>query len=484
MDSSPQMENEGAEDCTSTSIYLSCKEDSTTSSLPFPTLEDSQSDLNKMLEPVNQLPIKTGKDVDIANRCNRALSSPNTEDKENVFPEIGDGSSTSLSADKGMKYKKLTGEGLKDDGKKLEVNASPLDLINATNDNLLVKKLVVDAKVKSEPDKMKPTAVIRNAYLPTKKFAKKLPSGQKYKKKVKILDKQDVTLDPEVEVGHLVEKMSQISVRLQRKTATTGSFKKINKKSPIPSKAGEKRRVSFSQHMSIVMKTTLNTVARKSARKRVLGAATQQQQRIIIRSTKSGEVKQFAKNVGTTRKNMLPRAANATDKAPAAQIFPSKKPKLSKLESLKHSKVGDMSDSKTAPANTKPEGKFVCKTCNQRFRVKSLLAAHKRLHELDTNPPKCIKRFGSENKCEYCDKKFALLGTLTMHLLRYCEKIPLLEKRKLHVFLSKQHSDASSSNATPSASCTFNIGHRTFRSPIRPTPDKKNVIKKMKIKKM
>ncbi|KAI9590119.1 uncharacterized protein LOC119642815 [Glossina fuscipes] len=426
MDSSPQMENEGAEDCTST-----------TSSLAFPTLEDSQSmrsDLNKMLEPVNQLPIKTVKDVDIANRCNRALSSPNTEDKENIFLEIGDGSSTSLSVDKGMKYKKLTGEGLKDDGKRLEVSAPPLDLINATNDNSLVKKLVVDAKVKSEPDKMKPTVVIRNMYLPTKKFAKILPSGQIYKKKVKIPDKQDVILDPEVEVCHLVKKMLQISARLQRKTATTGSLKKINKKSPIPSIAGEKRRVSFSQHMSIVVKTTLNSVEQKSARKRVLGAATQQQQRIIIRPTKSGEVKQFAKNVGTTRKSMLPRAANATDKAPAAQIFPSKKAKLSKLESLKHSKVRVMSDSKTAPAYTKPEGIFVCKGCNQKFRIKSLLDGHKRLHELDTNPPKCIKRFGSENKCEYCDKKFALLGTLTMHLLRYCEKIPALKKRKLQRF--------------------------------------------------
>uniref|UniRef100_A0A1A9UJZ2 C2H2-type domain-containing protein n=1 Tax=Glossina austeni TaxID=7395 RepID=A0A1A9UJZ2_GLOAU len=640
MNSSPQMKNEDAEDCTNTSMYLSCNEESTLSSFAFQTLETTLEDpqlydesmesdqyLNKTLEPLNQLPflpIKTVKDVDIApvtplrplaenlqlknswlalsstpsqeqllktvdvtrgsepNRCmdlrlafqdmhknklsNRALSSLNTEDKENVLPEIDNGSSASSSAattiieenplqisaaevktmpdtkeeiqvakdgdtagyekgyeslsekkleyeerpeDKGMKYEELTGEGSKDDGKRLEVSASPLDVIKTTDGDSLVKNVDTKVEAKRNSDKMKPSAIAHSTNLPSKKPSKILPPGQIYQNKLKIPDKQDVTLDPEVDVCKLINKMLRMSDKQQKKTvkAADGAMKKINEK-PMPSIAGEKRRVSFSQHMSIVVKTTLNSPARKLARKSILGGTTHQPRRSIM-PTKSGDVTQLAKTIGTTRKSMLPRAAKTIDKAMAAKIFPPKKEKLNKLESsTKHSKVEVMTNSKTtvlsAPANTKPEATFVCRVCNEKFLIKSLLDAHKRSHEPDINPPTCLKRpsmvptktggsiFGCENKCKYCDKKFALLRALHIHLLQNCPKIPPVDKRKLeltemdhvekaqlpNVFHSKQHSNASSSNATPRASCNFNTGRRTFRSPTRPIPHTKNVNRK------
>lgn len=638
MDSSPQMKNDDAVDCTNTSMYLSCNEESTLSSFAFKTLETTLEDpqlydesmgsdqyLNKTLEPLNQspfLPIKTVKDVDIApvtplrplvenlrlknswpsstptkeqllktvdvtrgsdaNRCmdlylafqdmqknklsNRALNSLNTENKENVLPEIDDGSSASSSAattiieehplqisaaevktmpdtkeeiqvardgdtagyekpeDKEMKYEELTGEALEDEGKRVEISASPLDVIKTTDGDslgkqkndikiflymiqickILVKNVDTKVEAKRSSDKMKPSAIAYDTNLQSKKPSKILPPGQIYQNKLKIPDKRDVTLDPEVDVCKLINKMLRMSDKQQKKTVKAADgAKKINEKPPMPSIAGEKRRVSFSQHMSIVVKTTLNSPARKLARKSILGGATQQQRRSIM-PTKSGDVTQFVKSVGTSRKSMLPRAANAIDKATAAKVFPPKKENMIKLESsTKHSKVGVMSNSKTtvlsAPANTKPEGTFVCRVCKEKFLIKSLLDAHKRSHEPDINPPTCLKRpskvptktggsiFGAENKCKYCDKKFALLRALHIHLLQNCSKIPPVDKRKLQltemdhvekaqlpIFQSKQHSNASSSNATPRSTCNFNIGRRNFRSPIRPIPDTKS----------
>uniref|UniRef100_A0A1B0A908 C2H2-type domain-containing protein n=1 Tax=Glossina pallidipes TaxID=7398 RepID=A0A1B0A908_GLOPL len=621
MDSSPQMKNDDAENCTNTSMYLSCNEESALSSFAFQTLETTLEDpqlygesmgsdqfLNKTLEPLNQssfLPVKTVKDVDIApvtplrplaenirmkkswfalsstpskeqllktvdvtrgsdaNRCmdlclafqdmhknklsNRSLSLFNTENKENVLPEIEDGSSASSSAattiieanplqisaaevktmadtkeeiqvardekkleyeakvdetpqDKGVKCEELTAARLEDEGKRVEVSASPLDVIKTTDGDSLVKNVDTKVEAKRSSDKMKPSAVAYDTNLQSKKPSKILPPGQIYQNKLNIPDKRDVTLDPDVDVCNLINKMLRVCDKQQKKTvkAADGATKKINEKPPMPSIAGEKRRVSFSQHMSIVVKTTLNSPARKLARKSILGGATQQPRRSIMPT----------KSVGTTRKSMLPRAANTIDKATAAKIFPPKKEKLNKLESsTKHSKVGVMSDPKTtvlsARANTKPEATFVCGVCKEKFLIKSLLDAHKRSHEPDINPPTCLKRhsmvptktggsiFGAENKCKYCDKKFALLRTLNIHLLQNCAKIPPVDKRKLQltemdhvekaqlpIFHSKQQSNASSSNATPRASCNFNIGRRTLRSPIRRIPDTKNVDKK------
>ncbi|KAH8288482.1 hypothetical protein KR054_003223, partial [Drosophila jambulina] len=103
------------------------------------------------------------------------------------------------------------------------------------------------------------------------------------------------------------------------------------------------------------------------------------------------------------------------------------------------------SGQKIAPVLPKPPAKsspviFNCKTCEATFRVKSLLTVHERMHSLAENGPKAVKRLasapttgpsGSQNRCKYCDKNFALERALHIHLMEKCDKIPPGEKRKL-----------------------------------------------------
>nr|XP_017035802.1 uncharacterized protein LOC108084201 isoform X2 [Drosophila kikkawai] len=103
------------------------------------------------------------------------------------------------------------------------------------------------------------------------------------------------------------------------------------------------------------------------------------------------------------------------------------------------------SGQKLAPMLPKPQAKsssviYNCKTCEATFRVKSLLTVHERMHNLSENGPKAVKRLasasatgssGSQNRCKYCDKNFALERALHIHLMEKCDKIPPGEKRKL-----------------------------------------------------
>ncbi|XP_039947639.1 uncharacterized protein LOC120766300 isoform X2 [Bactrocera tryoni] len=102
-------------------------------------------------------------------------------------------------------------------------------------------------------------------------------------------------------------------------------------------------------------------------------------------------------------------------------------------------------NTKTRPIVTaKPDSIFVCKVCGCKFSLKSLLDAHKRSHEGDGVPAfvkktatsaastaSSITHSNNGNKCRYCDKKFALLRALHIHLLQNCPKIPPNDKRKL-----------------------------------------------------
>ncbi|KAH8264392.1 hypothetical protein KR038_008150, partial [Drosophila bunnanda] len=103
------------------------------------------------------------------------------------------------------------------------------------------------------------------------------------------------------------------------------------------------------------------------------------------------------------------------------------------------------SDQKIVAMLPKPPAKispviFNCKTCEATFRVKSLLTVHERMHNLTENGPKAVKRLasasatsasGPQNRCKYCDKNFALERALHIHLMEKCDKIPPGEKRKL-----------------------------------------------------
>uniref|UniRef100_A0A1A9WU81 C2H2-type domain-containing protein n=1 Tax=Glossina brevipalpis TaxID=37001 RepID=A0A1A9WU81_9MUSC len=475
----------------------------------------------------------TFKEMDGNKPSNFDLNSLPSENKENVFPNIDEGSSVSSLVEiattviEGSSHE-ISAECLPDIKKQLQVTtydgieekkALGADVTKTTDNSSsdIDKNIVENIEMKRDSNEMKTsTLTLHGGNLPSKKPSKILPPGQIHRQRLDINDKLDVTLDPEEDVCKLINKMLKISGKSDNKEEKKIRMEphavkqKISEKAhPMPMTVDrEKKRTSFSHRMSIVVKTTLNSPARSMARKSILGSTMHQPRRSVIPThTKGSKVNQVAKaaDVGATRKSMLPKAANFIDKT----RFPSQLKKLGKLESLTKNSCNGIKNqdpkSKAVLSSTsaKPEATFVCHVCKEKFTLKSLLDAHKRTHEEDINPVTCFKRlstipaktagsiFGSENQCKYCDKKFALLRALHIHLLQNCPKIPPGDKRKLqltemdhvqkaqlpNVFANKSSSTPSNS-VTPRLSCNLNVAQRTFKSPLKPTLNYKNTNRK------
>eukprot|EP00099_Drosophila_melanogaster_P009688 NP_001262434.1 uncharacterized protein Dmel_CG8478, isoform E [Drosophila melanogaster] len=173
------------------------------------------------------------------------------------------------------------------------------------------------------------------------------------------------------------------------------------RRSYLPTTTAETRTYSFKQRMSVVVKTTLNSPARK-------------------RSVGGG--------VSLSRRSCLPV---------------SKLTKSSIRKSLAVTSVRSPEKIASKPAKTStksiPEKVFSCKNCSTTFRVKSLLDVHMRMHDPVDNGANTLKRLNSnpvaagvsKNRCKFCDKNFALERALHIHLMQNCDKIPPSEKRKL-----------------------------------------------------
>ncbi|ALC46549.1 CG8478 [Drosophila busckii] len=156
---------------------------------------------------------------------------------------------------------------------------------------------------------------------------------------------------------------------------------------------------TLKQRMSIVVKTTLNSPARKLAANSA--AAARRSYLPVGKITQGGVV--------GNRKSLLPRTAEtkpSSTAAPAKPIIPKQQPK----------------DRVDAP-------KFNCKLCSVSFSIKSSLDLHMRSHQ----PIEPANKGGARkiSNCKYCDKKFALERALHIHLMQNCVKIPPKEKRKL-----------------------------------------------------
>ncbi|XP_043064862.1 uncharacterized protein LOC108098877 isoform X2 [Drosophila ficusphila] len=168
-----------------------------------------------------------------------------------------------------------------------------------------------------------------------------------------------------------------------------------------PITSTETRNYSIMQRMSVVVKTTLNSPARKMG----TGGGVAASRRSFLPVSKS------VKN--TNRKSL----AVASFRTPTKTI---QKPAV-------------------LPAKEISENVFKCKICGQTFRLKCLLTTHVRMHDLVENGPKTLKRLhvnpagagSSKNRCKFCDKNFALERALHIHLMQNCTKIPPTEKRKL-----------------------------------------------------
>lgn len=159
----------------------------------------------------------------------------------------------------------------------------------------------------------------------------------------------------------------------------------------------------FKQRMSIVVKTTLNSPARK------LVASQSNARRSCLPAPKTN----FYGGSSGPRKSMLPRTSLAASSRNTAQTIPA---------------AAGKSFAKTKPKET-IDVKYNCKLCSANFRAKHQLDLHMSSHlESDTLAARTMK---TSNSCKFCDKKFALERALHIHLMQNCDKIPPSEKRKL-----------------------------------------------------
>ncbi|XP_037812729.1 uncharacterized protein LOC119604277 isoform X2 [Lucilia sericata] len=265
----------------------------------------------------------------------------------------------------------------------------------------------------------------------------------------------------------------------------------------IPSAAGDKRPFSFTQRMSVVVKTTLNSPARKIARKSSMGGIMTSLQRrsVIPQKVSTIENSKIKKPEINARRSMLSKTTAVPTISKSKHLVPleenSVKPSTipqrqslyssaKNLERAKMNSIGGLT-------HNKPDITYTCNICKEKFRIKSLLDAHKRSHESDNATPAFIKKptpvllhssgsstVANSNQCKYCDKKFALTRALHIHLLQNCLKIPPSEKRKLqytdlnHVEKAQLPNVFAHHNSQSSASSTVSSTNATPRHALKP----------------
>ncbi|XP_067616762.1 uncharacterized protein [Eurosta solidaginis] len=275
------------------------------------------------------------------------------------------------------------------------------------------------------------------------------------------------------------------------------SYATKGRTSMLPSTAlsqAEKRPFAYTQRMSVLVKTTLNSPARKIARRscaivgqqnwKSLGAnnlpsksnrksmlplgktpqsaiglappietKVQTVTNTTTATTKptttiTNQATNITKPVNTTVKQTTTTIASSKSiPSNRKSIYPNDKAvnELQKPASVNRILPALNSKIRQSVAGAKTSTSFVCSVCGSKYGIKSLLDAHKRSHEGD-GPPAFVKKStlatsstaastvsqtNVANKCKYCDKKFALVRALHIHLLQNCPKIPPKEKRKL-----------------------------------------------------
>lgn len=214
---------------------------------------------------------------------------------------------------------------------------------------------------------------------------------------------QDIKEKKVAEVTDMVNEVSELIAKALKLTEGSTKPEKSTKlpivalprprRSFLPTASG----TTFKQRMSIVVKTTLNSPARKLATGNPIG------RRSCMPASKTAPIG----NSGY-RKSLLPRVSQITS---------------SKEITVKatHSAV-DLAVVTARPINT-----FKCRLCSATFREQNLLDTHMDSHLKSA----LITRNKNSFFCKYCDKKFVLERALHIHLMQNCDKIPPGEKRKL-----------------------------------------------------
>lgn len=208
----------------------------------------------------------------------------------------------------------------------------------------------------------------------------------------------------------------------------------------------EKRPFSLKHRLSIAVKTTLNSPTYKKARKSLTKS------RRSVAPAKSSTAKLFLSQ--TADKNI--GSVNQEQKKPIRR------------QSLLPTIAASTTQLKTGFAK-KADPLYTCSFCFCQFRIKSLLDAHKRSHEAMPTTTAMVKKIAtlptaalhSSTQCKYCDKKFAIVRALHIHLMENCLKIPPAEKRKLQ-FTEMNHVEKAQLPEFSNASSILTTGSKNL----------------------
>ncbi|EDV91380.1 GH17408 [Drosophila grimshawi] len=206
------------------------------------------------------------------------------------------------------------------------------------------------------------------------------------------------------EVSELIAKAMKFSENSKRQAKPSQKVPTMAlprpRRSFLPTVTG----TTFKQRMSIVVKTTLNSPARKLATSNTLAR----------RSCLPAPRLSIGGGTGYRKSTMI-RSISASSSS------------TSTSRSVKTAAAAPDSTAKSQLVTQAPAAQFKCKLCSASFRLKKLLDTHIESHW------KCrpARNKESESCCKYCDKKFVLERALHIHLMQNCTKIPPSEKRKL-----------------------------------------------------
>ncbi|KAH8407188.1 hypothetical protein KR222_010117 [Zaprionus bogoriensis] len=224
--------------------------------------------------------------------------------------------------------------------------------------------------------------------------------------------------NPDIVVTEMVDEVSQLiakALQLTEEPRKPREEPKPAQKVPLANLPRPRRSylpmasggAMFKQRMSIVVKTTLNSPARK-----------------LITSSNTRRSCLPAPRASLTGGSAGPRKSTLLRPSESSSGSSSRGTAL-----LSGSTVAGKASAKPR-ASTAFDAKINCKLCSARFRTEHQLDLHMRTH-LEADMMSHKRNLKVSNTCKFCDKKFALERALHIHLLQNCDKIPPSEKRKL-----------------------------------------------------
>lgn len=255
------------------------------------------------------------------------------------------------------------------------------------------------------------------------------------------------------------------------KTTLNSPARKVSRKSMVASvQVGKNLRHSILPHQKGPSATARRSVMPLGNRKSLLPTNVSPKKRSLLT---------------TSRKSMIPAIASSSSSSTSSNITSRKS-----VAALKVSTSAGEPNKKTAlmkpPSNLKED--LICTVCSRKFLVLSLFESHKKSHIIPSTSTssassnKQIFSAGNDNKCRYCDKKFAISKALYNHLIEKCPKIPPGDKKKLLFPSIPKPTTTSTQSILPPksmsdfSSCDSLSSNNTQSSRNQPSSVKKNTV--------